>query len=212
MIKINKVYNTAPKPTKTQERIFNIDLTANEVGDMFIDKAIKILNSQFRKFSACDPDATQYAYICRYLAGETKEAKNALKALLIRGNIGTGKTFIIQVLAAMLNDLGKHLRIIHAIEIVDAYRRDNNDEISRFKSGLICIDDLGSEEPSIINYGSHQHPVYDVLSHRHIKKMPTFITTNLTSKQIEERYGERIRDRLREMCNEIKLTGISKRN
>ena len=68
---------------------------------------------------------------------------------------------------------------------------------------LLAIDDLGEEPVERVEYGSVHTPLVDLLEQRYNRQLFTIITTNLTSQEIREKYGLRIRDRLREMMYKI---------
>ena len=71
------------------------------------------------------------------------------------------------------------------------------------RRNMLAIDDLGTEPVEIQDYGNHLSPVIDLLYKRYDEQLFTIITTNLTPKEIRERYGERIADRLNEMAFRI---------
>lgn len=68
---------------------------------------------------------------------------------------------------------------------------------------MLAIDDLGTEPVEVLEYGNRLNPVIDLLYKRYDEQLFTIITTNLTPKEIRERYGERIADRLNEMAFRI---------
>ena len=64
---------------------------------------------------------------------------------------------------------------------------------------MLGIDDLGEEEPTLMNYGNRVTPVIDLISYRYNRMLFTMVTTNLTPAQIRATYGDRIADRFNEM-------------
>lgn len=73
-----------------------------------------------------------------------------------------------------------------------------------FEPRTYCFDDLGLE--STMNfYGNQCSVMAEILLSRydlfHSFGMITHITTNLNSSEIEERYGARVRSRMRELFN-----------
>ncbi len=79
-----------------------------------------------------------------------------------------------------------------------------------------CFDDMGTED-EVKHYGTQINVLgqvilmrYELFQERHVL---THFTSNLTAPQIEQHYGERVRSRLREMCNwiEYKSNSIDKR-
>jgi DNA replication protein DnaC len=63
---------------------------------------------------------------------------------------------------------------------------------------MIIIDDLGDEPTEQMHYGSIITPVIDLLEERYNRRVMTIATTNLSAADIQDKYGLRIRDRLRE--------------
>lgn len=64
---------------------------------------------------------------------------------------------------------------------------------------LLLIDDLGEEPTEVLDYGNVNTPLVDLLEYRYSAKLFTAISTNLNGKQLREKYGVRIVDRLNEM-------------
>lgn len=131
------------------------------------------------------------------------------KGLWISGDVGVGKTFIAEVLVRMLKYSGSSMFRTHALGLIDIL---NGEEKERLFSSPLFIDDLGAEEPIINYYGTKIRPIYEVLNRRYLdQRFNMIVTTNLSPSQIEERYGDRVRDRIKEMFNVIKITGQSLR-
>ncbi len=66
-------------------------------------------------------------------------------------------------------------------------------------SHVLCIDDVGLEPTEVLDFGNAINPVIEILEHRYRQQLFTFITTNLTPKEIREKYGDRIADRFNEI-------------
>ncbi|MEK6878907.1 MAG: ATPase, partial [Nanoarchaeota archaeon] len=68
----------------------------------------------------------------------------------------------------------------------------------------VCFDDMGTEDDRK-NYGNESNVMADVMLNRYDNKRnlirKTHITTNLTTEEMEQRYGSRVRSRMREMFN-----------
>jgi len=54
-----------------------------------------------------------------------------------------------------------------------------------------------------LEYGNDIYPLMEVISYRYRKTLPTILTTNLNEKQIIDRYGLRLQDRLDEQYDKI---------
>lgn len=134
-----------------------------------------------------------------------------LKGLAIVGPKGTGKTTITQALREFFfQKFRRRLIISHVHEVTDAYMTKNYDLIYRLNDGYRCFDDLGTELMEVPGWGNFPMMV-KVLQQRHFLHSMTFITSNLGSKSLCERYGDRFEDQLKDMVNMIPLTGPSRR-
>jgi DNA replication protein DnaC len=118
--------------------------------------------------------------------------------LFIFGAVGTGKTFIASALARALLLKGKSVFSCSSpalarrfLDYARASFEDKPDILSVFDSDVVFIDDLGREQV----FNNITAPLlYDIVSSRAGKKL--IITSNLTLKDIEERYGQPIMSRL----------------
>jgi len=102
------------------------------------------------------------------------------------------------------------IKIVHVKEII-AKCKDFNVMESLKRTPYIGIDDLGVEPKEVLDYGNVCNPVLDLLEYRYSEQLTTFITTNLTPKEIEEHYGVRIADRFNEMIEKIVFQDVSYR-
>ncbi len=147
------------------------------------------------------------------------------KGILLSGSIGCGKTSLMNLMryisAAYTHHVMKPCRQItfefhkEGFPIIDKY----SDHSYEPKDGQLvpktyCFDDLGAES-SIKYFGNDTNVMAEILLSRYdqfvSQGMLTHITTNLTSNQIEEVYGPRVRSRLREQCNLISFNSQDKR-
>jgi DNA replication protein DnaC len=71
------------------------------------------------------------------------------------------------------------------------------------QSKFLIIDDMGTEPVSVKLYGNEFFPIIEIILHRYAAMLPTIITSNLGLNRIADIYGERIADRLREMCETL---------
>lgn len=123
--------------------------------------------------------------------------------LLFYGGTGLGKTFLSSCIAKALLDNGHtvlYQSAVHLFEDICAdvlMRKGNNpdsQELYRylFDCDLLIIDDLGTEtKTSFIT-----SEVYDILNTRMREKKSTLISTNLSIKEISERYSDRVISRI----------------
>ncbi len=143
--------------------------------------------------------------------------------VMLCGTCGNGKTTLLYTLQSAINDLNHKghfdflgsdfhvgIQIIDAKEIVQIAR-----DLDRLQSlrtqQMLAIDDLGNEPTEILDYGNVLSPVVDLLEYRYNRQLFTAVTTNLTSKEIREKYGARIADRFNEMLEVIRFKDVSYR-
>lgn len=129
--------------------------------------------------------------------------------MLLCGGVGCGKSTIMNAIYMVVKRYVKRtggypedVKAIRAQNITDVFK----DDITKwhyFYAKWLFIDDLGCDSPIVNNYGTKFTPMGDLICERYENQLPTVITTNLSSDDIVQIYGERIADRLNEMCNKI---------
>jgi len=132
---------------------------------------------------------------------------NSKFGMMFCGTCGNGKTTLLYALRSATNYLNdcRHFEDNHTgIRIYDAKdisqiakNYDNFKEVRR--APIIALEDIGREPAEVLDYGNVLNPIIDLLEYRYNEQLPTFITTNLTAKEIREKYGNRIADRFNEM-------------
>lgn len=133
--------------------------------------------------------------------------------ILLMGESGLGKTFLLNALAARLIERGFAPKKVTAYQLFEAMRRQHyrageGDESLRpyIDAPILLIDDLGSE-PMMKNITVEY--LYLLLNERCAAKRHTVIATNLSPEQIRERYFERIYSRMMDqrICDVYRLAG-----
>ena len=136
------------------------------------------------------------------------------KGLLFIGKYGCGKTSMMET----FQEIGKRMMPNNfmwfvsssTLQIVDEFESaDNQNKESFFKKynnvNTIYFDDFGTESDAS-NYG-RKNLMKEILEKRYLNKKKTFLTTNLSLKEIQERYDKRVFSRLQEMFNIIEFKG-----
>lgn len=167
-----------------------------------------------------------YINLYLYFSGSNEGKWDIKKGLLICGDIGTGKTLSIRVMQNIFRSFGiinsRYLvreYLIDGIIIAERYGRHSFKTkhlgIDKEKPITWCFDDFGIENINSKNYGNQINIMEEILLDRYdmfiCHGMKTIITTNFNPELIEENYGKRVRDRLKETMNYITLTGQSLR-
>lgn len=133
---------------------------------------------------------------CREYAEEYPHSE--VNDLLLMGQSGLGKTFLMHAMAKKLLDRGMNVLMISAYRFLDIARRayfsGNTGELdSLMETDVLLLDDLGSE-PLMENITIVQF--FNLINERQQSRRGTVLSTNLTVKELRERYTERIASRL----------------
>ena len=126
------------------------------------------------------------------------------KGLLISGPVGCGKTSLMKLFPNIV-PFEKKYETIPTRNIVFSFNHIGFKTIEDYgNSGFYCFDDLGVE-PTGRFYAQECNVMGEILLSRYEiflrHKVRTHATTNLDSEEIEERYGPRVRSRMRSMFN-----------
>jgi DNA replication protein DnaC len=128
-------------------------------------------------------------------------ADNEDKGLLLMGDCGRGKSYIARyVIPAIYSKKhGKIFKVADATEI--------NDSIDTLKkTKFLVIDDLGNEYNYNV-YGQKRNPIDEIVDSAERYGNILIITTNLTIKDLSERYGERVMSRLKKLTRVVAFQG-----
>ena len=120
--------------------------------------------------------------------------------ILLCGNCGNGKTTTMNAFLSVSKYLASPGIDIEATSARRITQIAKDEEVMRSAKGIkvLCIDDIGLEPTEVLDFGNAINPVIEILEQRYRNQLFTFITTNLTPKQIREKYGDRIADRFNE--------------
>ena len=132
--------------------------------------------------------------------------------LLLYGDAGLGKTFLTNCIAKALLDEGHTILYLSANDlfqqVFEQYLMNKKFELEElynyiYNSELLIIDDLGTEMPNAFFYSE----LFDVINKRGLSGKSTAISTNLSLKELQERYSERIMSRIVESYTVLHLYG-----
>lgn len=135
------------------------------------------------------------------------------KGLLIAGNYGCGKTSMMnafhaigRILYEKYQDTFMWFNPINCNEINAEFLSNENDKgnlLKKYSKGNRYFDDFGTEKHY---YGDYI--MREILENRHLDlKWKTYITSNLSLSEIEEKYGGRVGSRIRQMFNVLQMPG-----
>ena len=119
------------------------------------------------------------------------------KNFLLVGGTGLGKTHISTAVAKTVIEKGFDVLYVSAIDMFSDFEKkqfgNGEDNTGRyFECDLLIIDDLGTELTNQFTVSC----LYNVINSRINTSKSTFINTNLSKKEIEAKYAERITSRL----------------
>lgn len=169
--------------------------------------------------------------LCLYFANDKRFEKqfpqySLDKGICLSGNKGTGKTHLMNYFAfnpkasyslPTCKEIAEKFRTnwsYEGIGVIDYYSNlKKSSHPQPYQQDFIgfCYGDLGTEDDKN-NFGNKMNVMEEIFLVRYENNVPfpmTHFTTNLNAKEIEDRYGDRFRDRLKETCNWIILDGPS---
>ena len=148
-----------------------------------------------------------YRFCCAYAESFSLNSPN----ILMMGNTGLGKTHLsLGIAHAVIN---RGFTVLYGMA-PDFFEKIQDEHFGRGEAGadtmgtllsaeLLVLDDLGAEYEG----GFHQSTFYQILNARLNAGRPTIISTNLTPKQLESRYGARVSSRLMTLYQCLKFCG-----
>lgn len=135
--------------------------------------------------------------VFRHCKNYAADFKHAETSLLLLGETGLGKTHLALSIANAVIEQGYGVlydtaqNIFMKIEDENFGRREKKYTFSVFDCDLLILDELPDyASPFAVN------TLYNIINTRMLRHLPMIVSTNLTEKQLESRYGERIFSRL----------------
>lgn len=146
---------------------------------------------------------------CQHWADSYPKAETS--DLLLMGQSGLGKTFLMHAMAKRLLDRGFNVLMMSAYRFLDvarkAYFSGQMSELdSLMEADVLFLDDLGSE-PLMENITIVQ--LFNLINERQTAGRATVISTNLNLRELRERYTERVASRLtdKRQCTQMVFMG-----
>ena len=176
---------------KLQQKLVENSGLKYEILHNFEDSDKKILEE--------NPNLSKAYALAKTYAEKFPDVK--IKNFVFMGEVGTGKTFLLECIASSL--LSRQFFVVYAtafnlqntmIKSLTANAFDRELLMSPLlECDLLIVDDLGSE-PIIRNVSATS--LFSILNEREAKNKATLISTNLSFKDIAERYGDRLFSRI----------------
>lgn len=135
------------------------------------------------------------------------------KGLMITGPVGCGKTTLLRLMQKIAVP-EKSFFFCTTRDVSFEFIQDGYQVIHLYSKGVpnqrtrsnMAFDDLGTEQ-TLKYFGNETNVMAEILLSRYDlyiqNGLTTHITTNLSANEIEDAYGNRVRSRLRKMCNLI---------
>jgi len=138
------------------------------------------------------------------------------KGLMLIGQYGSGKTLILdflQEVKGMFKIPGRHTNAYEICKLYDLEQKQKGFEgySQLLNSGCLYIDEVGDEPLVSKSFGNEENVIYRTLKikldqiENQKEKDKIFMTSNLSIKEIKERYGDRVWDRIKGAMNIVVL-------
>ncbi|MBZ9629768.1 ATPase [Salegentibacter sp. LM13S] len=146
--------------------------------------------------------------LCNYIIADQEQCEklklDPRKGLLLSGPVGCGKTSFIKLLRYLVPHQ-KSYQVIPSRNVVFSFNHLGYKTIEDYgNTSYLCFDDLGVE-PMGRYYGHDCNVIGEILLSRYElllnHKVRTHATTNLIAEELEQRYGNRVRSRMRQLFN-----------
>lgn len=171
----------------------------------FSEFRIDFYPQQIGKLNPRDIMSAVYSDCLNYANNFTPNADS----LFFFGKTGLGKTFLSSCIAKkLLNEgvnvfFGSILKLFRQIEDERFRRRDGDTTGIIINAELVILDDLGSEFQTLFT----DSVLYEIINERLNSGRPTIISTNLSMKELDSKYNDRIVSRLMGFFSPIMFIG-----
>ncbi len=183
IIKAYNMSNLSNVLKKENFQHFNLDLFSNKP---FEGQSLSPKENMMDILNVCE------GFVCNF-------DENNEENLLFYGETGLGKTFLTNCIAKALLDKGKiviYQTSFKLLEILEELRFKNNDDKEKynllFEADLLIIDDLGTEMTNTFTNSE----IFNIINSRLLSNKKTIVSTNLSPKEMMDRYDDRIFSRL----------------
>lgn len=163
-----------------------------------------------KNFRIYEEDRKILFKLCNYFIRDEVNCKklniDINKGVLLLGPVGCGKTSLVKLLRHIVPHHKPYI-MIPCRNVVFSFNHLGYKTIEDYgDEKFYCFDDLGVE-PIGRHYGKDCNVMGEILLSRYDlfleHKIKTHATTNLNANELEERYGNRVRSRMRQLFNLI---------
>jgi DNA replication protein DnaC len=163
--------------------------------------------------------------LCYYFTSDSRFEGDLNKGLALLGQPGNGKTSLMMFFSH--NQIHSY-HVVSMLEIATYYKASGDDKEAGGEQAIkkyfgnanrakdqfgqteygLCLDEVGTEEIPAKHYGNSMNLFAEIIQMRYMNRVCTHMTSNKNPKEMQELYGTRVYDRLREMFNIINFDGI----
>ena len=177
---------------------FSSPISVDETAKLLEYTYRQIVSARAKKGGVTDIGQISREYLRKvavWLCDNTKK-----DSLLLCGGIGNGKTTTAETICAVENSINNCKYWVTAVTAENISQKSREELAQLSKIRYLYLDDVGTEPLISQDFGNKIAPFAYLISERYPNRLPTIITSNISLDDIGKRYGERIRDRLVEMC------------
>lgn len=195
----------------------HVDESKFKIDAMYIPK--KVFNADISDFDLIGPERKEiHKYILKFLNEYSTD--NPMKGMYLSGVYGSGKTYILAVIAKEIAKKGYSVVFAYYPDLVRELKSSISsglleEKIEHLKfAPVLFLDDIGGETPSAFIRDEVLGPI---LQHRVLDELPTFFSSNLKMKvlidalqadnsNIEKSKAVRIYERIKELAIEFEIS------
>lgn len=200
---------------RTMTGRFRLPMSEEQAYEYLLAAYIMEVQLRYRRFIYNEFVEEQLRQVAKCLTVST-----AKFGIVLCGRCGNGKTTMLKTLQNLVrrleilkpnlsacaeysSDNYYSFTIVNAVQIAQLRKTDYNRFCKLAQTEMLGIDDIGTEPAEVQDYGNFMYPIKDLLTMRYDAQLFTVFTTNLEPKDIRQRYGDRIADRLNEMMTKV---------
>lgn len=159
-----------------------------------------------RRFCIDEHNRENINQIYYYLTGSNKFNGDLKKGLWLHSKTsGTGKTTMLEMICALINDLkGRKIEITLSKDLA---KKIENFGYEYFEKRILFIDDFGREQKELNVYGNKTLPVPEIIFRREKIGAWTFATSQRDIEGLSNEYSHVVIRRMKKMFNEIEFKG-----
>lgn len=145
-----------------------------------------------------------------YFSGNECGEVDQGKGIYLYGQVGTGKTSVMEAMQLMARALRYDVRRFRMTRVQEVYEMAlRQEELGWMAGENRCFDDIGFSQSKVKIWGNSVNPLEGILTRRYNRRMEwtTHATSNVPPGALSELFDERLLSRFNEMFNIVPLFG-----